>query len=154
MFKIILIFIYLYYAKIIAKIRNCKNCENFIPFKRNQMHNFGFCKLFPLSVKEGDNSNFVYEFSADSRNNESLCGEVGFYYSEKLNENNTNGESTIKRLIDDYSLFLGRPSKVAEVAQVTEVTEVEEIDENNDKKNNVKKMIHEYNIDIRQNQVM
>jgi len=40
------------------------------------------------------------------------------------------------------------------VAEVVQVTEVEEIDENNDKKNNVKKMIHEYNIYIRQNQVM
>jgi len=113
--KVILIFIYLFYAKIIAKIRNCKNCENFIPFKRNLVNNgFRFCKLFPLSVKEEDNSNFVYKFSADSRNNESLCGEVGFYYSEKLNKNDTNGENTIKRLIDDYSLFLGRPSKTDE----------------------------------------
>lgn len=145
MFKVILIFIYLYYAKIIAEIRNCKNCENFIPFKRNQIHGFGFCKLFPLSVKEEDNSNFVYEFSADSRNNESLCGKIGFYYSEKLNENDTNGENTMKRLIDDYSLFLGRPSKIAEVAEVAE---------NNNINNNVKKMIHEYNIYIRPNQVM
>lgn len=149
MLKIILVFLYLYYAKIIAEIRNCKNCENFIPFKRNQIHGFGFCKLFPLSVKEEDKSNFVYEFSADSRNNESLCGEVGFYYSEKMNKNHTtsddtNGENNIKRLIDDYSLFLGRPP-IAGVAEVAE---------NNNINNSVKKMIHEYNIYIRQNQVM
>jgi hypothetical protein len=118
--------------------------------------------LFPLSVKEKENSKFVYEFAINSRNNESLCGEIGFYYSEKLNENDTisdndtNGENTIKRLIDDYSLFLGRPSKIAEVTEIAETAENNDInnDINNDKKNNVKKMIHEYNIYIRQNQVM
>lgn len=139
-----MIFIYLYYAKIIAEIINCKNCENFIPFKRNQMHNFGFCKLFPLSVKEEDNSNFVYEFTMNSRNNESLCGKVGFYYSEKSNKTHTISESnnTIKQLIDDYSLFLRTPTKIIETV------------ENNDINNSVKKMMHEYNIYLRQNQAM
>lgn len=145
-----MIFIYLYYAKIIAEIRNCKNCENFIPFKRNQMHSFGFCKLFPLTLKEEDNSNFVYEFTMNSRNNESLCGKVGFYYSEKSNKTHTTSESndnnTIKQLIDDYSLFLRRPPKAVETDENNDI--------NNDINNSVKKMMHEYNIYLRPNQAM
>ena len=146
-----MVFIYLYYAKIIAEYRNCKNCKYFIPFKRNQLHDFGFCKLFPLTVKEENNSIFIYELTVSSRNNESLCGKSGFYYTEKTNNNytnndNTNHDSSIQQLMDDYSLFLRRPNNGNKVNI--------HIDANDDINNNTKKMIHEYNIFLRQNQIM
>jgi hypothetical protein len=108
MLKIFLVIIYLYYAKIIAEYRSCKNCKFFIPFRMNQLHDLGFCKLVPLTMKEDDNSIFIYELTVSSRNNESLCGKSGFFYSEKINKNYTTSynESAIQQLIDNYSLFL------------------------------------------------
>jgi hypothetical protein len=150
MLKIILVIIYLYYAKIIAEYRNCKNCKYFIPFKRNQLHDFGFCKIFPLTVKEEDNSIFLYELTMIGRNNESLCGKSGFYYTEKTNNNyttsKTDNESSIQQLMADYSLFLRKPNNENKVSI--------HIDVNDDINKNTKKMIHEYNIFLRQNQIM
>ena len=85
------------------------------------------------------------------RNNESLCGKSGFYYTEKTNNNYTNNDhtshdSSIQQLMDDYSLFLRRPNNGNKVNI--------HIDVNDDINKNTKKMIHEYNIFLRQNQIM
>jgi len=107
MLKVFLILIYFYYYEIIADNKSCRTCKYFIPFTKTQQHSFGFCRIFPLDIKE-KNSSFIYELTVTTRNNENLCGVSGFYYTEKLIDSNTtlNNETSVKKLLYDYSLFL------------------------------------------------
>jgi len=111
---------------------SCKNCKWFLPNDsivsddQKKINDYGFCKMYKYTIEhpsKNQRNKEGYEYAKHCRENESMCGAVGYLYEPAI-LSSTKDFSEITQLIEEYNELETRFS--AEIMEKDEINETED----------------------------
>jgi len=103
-------------------IPNCTSCKYFIP-NNNGDFDYGLCKMFKNYFNCDGNTVEMFDYASHCRKNKNLCGENGYLYESKSNDNVVKDEKEISSIIEQIDELNNQCC--GEVCETNELDEIE-----------------------------
>jgi hypothetical protein len=100
----------------------CTSCKYFIP-NNNGDFDYGLCKMFKNSFNCDGNTVEMFDYASHCRKNKNLCGENGYLYESKSNDNVVKDEKEISNIIEKIDELNNQCC--GEVCETNELDEIE-----------------------------